>query len=347
MCDRSPVLSAARVSRYAAIGVLAWIAAGCTVSPEATVAAATAQTAQTADVKSLEPAAAIPPMPLIQGAHWHHFHFNSVDPTAAIAYYTQYFDAKPARFAGLMDAVWTQKSWLLFRKVDAKPSTAHDTAIWHIGWGAPDPKAEFQRQTQLGNKFYQPLTDISTGLGGRPDRFYYMYVESPDGTWIELNTARTDNFGHMHLFSADPIAAGDWYIRFFGATGRPLSTADAPSRAPRMSLTDIQVGPSSSLYLDNVNIIIYPMQYSQKVYASDWESGQTRLESTRGNVNDHIGVAVPNLDAALQVLKANGVVVTQEARAVQDKFRFAFIEGPDRIAIELIEDHTEHPPEEP
>ena len=286
------------------------------------------------------------PPPLIAGAHWHHFHFNSTDPKAAIEYYTKYFDAKPARFAGLSDAVWTQKSWLLFTKVNAKPSTAHDTPIWHIGWGAPNPKEEFKRQTAMGNKFFQPLTDISTGLGGRPDRFYYMYVESPDGTWIELNTARDDNFGHMHMFASDPIAAGDWYIKFFGATGRALSTADTPPRTPRISLTGLQVGPSSSIYLDNVNIIIYPIQYSQKAYASDWEPGQTELASTRGNVNDHFGISVPNLDQALQVLRANGVKVTQEPRDVQGKFKFAFIEGPDRVAIELIEDRTEQPPVE-
>jgi catechol 2,3-dioxygenase-like lactoylglutathione lyase family enzyme len=245
-----------------------------------------------------------------------------------------------------MDAIWTQKSWLLFNKVNTKPSTAHDTAIWHVGWGAPDPKAEFERQTELGNKFFQPLTDISTGLGGRPDRFYYMYVESPDGTWIELNTARSDNFGHMHLFAADPTAAGDWYIKFFGATGRALSTPDSPTRAPRISLTGLQVGPSSSLYLDNVNIIIYPIQYSQKAYASDWEPDQTQLASTRGNVNDHFGISVPNLDEALKTMRANGVKVTSEPRDIQGKFKFAFVEGPDNVAIELIEDHTDHPPEE-
>jgi len=150
----------------------------------------------------------------------------------------------------------------------------------------------------------------------------------------------------MHLFAADPIAAGDWYIKFFGAKGRALSTPDTPSRAPRMSLTGVQVGPSSSLYFDNVNIIIYPIEYSQKVYASDWKSGQTELASTRGNVNDHIGVSVPDLDAALQVFRAHGVTVTQEPRDVAGKFRYAFIEGPDHIAIELIEDRTEHPPQE-
>lgn len=286
------------------------------------------------------------PLPLIVGAHWHHFHFNTTDPTAAIAYYTKHFDAKPARFAEVADAVWTQKSWLLFNKVAIKPSTAHNTGIWHIGWGAPDPHAEFKRQTDLGNKFFQPLTDISTGLGGNPGRFFFMYVESPDGTWIELNTARNDNFGHMHMFSADPIATGDWYIKFFGVTGRALSTSETPSRNPRISLTGLQVGPSSSLYFDNVNMIIYPIQYSQKAYASDWQPGQSELATTRGNVNDHFGVSVPDLDAALKVFRANGVKVTQEPREVKGKFKFAFIEGPDHVAIELIEDHTTHPAEE-
>jgi catechol 2,3-dioxygenase-like lactoylglutathione lyase family enzyme len=333
-------------AKLCALALAIPLVAGCTTSQQAPAPPAASPAAPQPVVANLAPAGTTAPRPLIEGAHFHHVHFNSVDPQAAIAYYTKYFDAKPARFAGIADAVWTQKSWLLFTKVAAQPSTAHDTAIWHIGWGAPDPKTEFRRQTALGNEFYQPLTDISTGLGGRPDRFYYMYVQSPDGTWIELNTARTDNFGHLHLFSADPIAAGDWYIRFFGATGRALSTADQPSREPRMSLTGTQVGPSSSLYLDNVNLIIYPMQYSQKVYASDWGSDQTQLEPTRGNVNDHVGVSVPNLDTALRVVRDNGITITQPPRAVPEKFRYAFIEGPDRIAIELIEDHTEHPPEE-
>jgi catechol 2,3-dioxygenase-like lactoylglutathione lyase family enzyme len=98
-------------------------------------------------------------------------------------------------------------------------------------------------------------------------------------------------------------------------------------------------------------MIIYPVQYSQKVYAADWKPGQTELESTRGNVNDHFGVSVPDLNAALKIMRANGVKITQEARNVRGKFtrgklKAAFIEGPDHVAIELIEDYTQHPPEE-
>ncbi|HEY8540294.1 MAG TPA: VOC family protein, partial [Steroidobacteraceae bacterium] len=142
-------------------------------------ASASAQTPAAGEAQTQTPqrSAYTNPPPLIAGAHWHHFHVNTTDPVASIAYYTKHFDAKPARFADMMDAVWTQKSWLLFTKVDKKPSTKHNTAIWHIGWGAPDPHAEYERQLELGNKFVQPLTDISTGLGGRPGRFFYMYVE--------------------------------------------------------------------------------------------------------------------------------------------------------------------------
>jgi catechol 2,3-dioxygenase-like lactoylglutathione lyase family enzyme len=328
-----------RKNVFATAAIIALTTLGCSHSP-APESTARSSDAPAPPAPTQNPLVGPSSRPLISNARWHHIHFNSTDPARAIQYYTKHFDAKPARFAGLMDAVWTQKSWLLFSKVNATPSTAHDTAIWHVGWGAPDPKAEFVRQQQLGNRFQQPLTDISTGLGGTPDRFYYMYVESPDGTWVELNTARTDDFGHVHLFAADPLAAADWYIEMFGLKRRGSAT---PSRAPRMSLTGVQVGPSASLDFDNVNIIIYPVQYSQKVFAQDWEAGQTELDSTRGNVNDHIGVSVPDLEAALATMRARGVRVTQELREVGGKFKYAFIEGPDRIAIELIEDHSEHP----
>lgn len=281
------------------------------------------------------------PPPLIAGARFHHVHINTVDPKRAVAFYTKHFDARAATFAG-QPAVFAQASWLLFDKVSRKAPIALNTAIWHIGWGAPDPKAEFVRQQGLGADVFQPLTDISTGLGGRPDRFYYMYLQSPDRTLIELNTARTDDFGHMHMFSADPIAAGDWYIRFFGVTGRALSTPTIPPRTPRMSLLGLQVGPSSSLYFDNVNMIIYPVEYAKKAYAADWK-GISGIQSTRGNVNDHFAVSVPYLDAALKVFRANGVKVTSRVKTVRGQYRAAFIEGPDRVAIEIIEDRTPPP----
>ncbi len=320
--------------------ILSLMLSGCSQAPETANPTTVNQTASAAVQASApaDPQQAAAPAPaaaLIEGAEWHHFHINATDPAKSIDYYTRHFKAEPGRFADLMDAVKTQDSWLLFTKVNAEPSTKLNTAIWHIGWGAPDPKNEFTRQQGLGAKFFQELTDISTGLQGfRPDQFYYMYVESPDRTLIELNTARHDNFGHMHLFSADPAAAGEFYRKFFGATGR---IPGPEQRAASFSKQGVQVGPSASVNLNAVNIIIYPVEYAKTVYADDW-SGLSGFESTRGNVNDHIGISVPDLDKALETLRANGVTVTAEPREIAGRFKFAFIEGPDRIAIELIEE---------
>ena len=142
------------------------------------------------------PAPAAPPPPidaLIKDAHWHDVTINTVDPQGAVDFYAKHFKARAATWNG-RPAVWTQKSWLLFNKVSKPASPAFNTAIWHIGWGAPDPKAAYAHQLSIGTTFAQPLTDISTGLSGfRPDQFYYMYVATPEHTMVELNTANHDN----------------------------------------------------------------------------------------------------------------------------------------------------------
>lgn len=270
-------------------------------------------------------------------AHFHHLHLNTLDPKGAIDFYTSKFDCEKAKFAGTLDAVWAQKSWMLFNKVEKAPPWELTSAIWHFGWGAEDMKATYEKQVAAGTKFFTPLTDISD-IGGRTGAtglFYYAYVESPDKALIELNTAGHHRFGHLHLFSADPVAAGEWYAKYFGAKRRGTG---APSRAPRF-YRDYQIGPSMTLDMDNVNIIIFPVEYTKKAYPEHWK-GKTELESTKGHVVDHVGFSVANLPEALEKLRKDGVKVTDEIRAVAGgKIKFAFIEGPDKIRIELIEGH--------
>lgn len=271
------------------------------------------------------------PMP---EAHFHHLHLNTTDPKAAIEFYTSRFDCEKAKFAGLLDAVWAQKSWILFSKANTAPPWELVSSIWHFGWGAEDMPAAYQKQLDMGTKFFTPLTDISD-IGGRATdrKFYYAYVQSPDRALIELNTASHHRFGHLHLFSEDPIAAGEWYAKHFGAT----STRSAPpSREPRM-YRGHQIGPSASLIKDNVNIIIYPVQYSKHAYADHWK-GQSGIVSTKGRVVDHVGFSFANLEEALERLRKSGVPVTQEIRSI-GKIKFAFVEGPDKMNIEVIEGH--------
>ena len=251
-------------------------------------------------------------------AHFHHVHLNTTDPAAAIEFYTQHFDCEKKSYQG-HDAVWAQKSWLLFNKVAAAPPSEVISTIWHIGWGAEDMPATYRKQLDRGTPFQTPLTDIS-GLAGRPG-FYYAYVDGPDHALIELNTANHHHFGHLHLFSADPVAAGEWYVKNFGAVslgGR------SPSRQPRF-YKGFQVGPSASLLMDNVNIIIFPMEHARQTFPDVWKDRQS-FESSAGRVIDHIAFSVPDLAAARERLSKAGIAVDKDG----------FLEGPDRIRIELV-----------
>ncbi|MGE0128710.1 MAG: VOC family protein [Blastocatellales bacterium] len=272
-------------------------------------------------------------------AHFHHLHLNTTDPKAAIDFYTSKFDCEKAKFAGLVDGVWAQKSWMLFSKVEKAPPWELTSAIWHFGWGAEDMKATFEKQVAAGTKFFTPLTDISDigGNAGATGLFYYAYVESPDKALIEINTAPHHRFGHLHLFSADPVGAGEWYMKYFGAKRR---STRPPSREPRF-YRGYQIGPSTSLMMDNVNIIIFPAEYLKKDYPDRWK-GKVELESTKGRAVDHVGFSVSNLPEAVEKLRKDGVKVTDEIRSIAGgKIKFAFIEGPDKIRIELIEGHPE------
>ena len=249
--------------------------------------------------------------------HFHHVHLNTTDPTAAIEFYTHHFDCEKGSYQG-KDAVWAQKSWLLFNKVASAPPSDVLSAIWHIGWGAEDVPATYRKQLDMGTPFQTPLTDIS-GLTGRAG-FYYAYVDGPDHVLIELNTANHHHFGHIHVFSDDPIAAGEWYAKNFGANllGRN------PSREPRF-YKGMQVGPSASLLMDNVNIIIFPKEHARQTFPDVWKDRQT-FESTKGRVVDHIAFSVDDVAATRERLRAAGIEVDKDG----------FVEGPDKVRIELV-----------
>jgi catechol 2,3-dioxygenase-like lactoylglutathione lyase family enzyme len=274
-------------------------------------------------------------------AHFHHLHLNATDPQAAISFYTSKLESEKRKFAGAMDGVWSQKSWLLFTKVNAAPAAEVTSAIWHMGWGGGENMQEtYQKQVASGTKFQTPITDISDqcdGKGGN-GRFFFSYIDGPDHALIELNTtpANITYFDHVHLLSEDPIAAAEWYVKEFGLRRR---SPDPPSREARYRCGR-QTAPSVALMMDDVSIIIYPVGNAKAAFPDAWK-GRDSLESSQGHAIDHLGFSVENLDKTLERLKGDGVKVMEEQRSqFGGKLKFAFIEGPDHIRIEVLEDHT-------
>jgi len=273
-----------------------------------------------------------PPAAPTQLAHFHHLHFNSADPQSAIDFYTTRFNGEKARF-GNQDAVWTGRSWFFFHKVNQAPPSDIVASLYHLGWGAQDPKAAYQRLVDAGVKFETPLTDLFDLLGtGAPGRGYYAYVDGPDHALIELNGGASNNFQHVHLVSDDPVASSQWYMKEFAIPSR----GPAPSKEPRFN-KGLQVGPLVFLNVDGVLFAWFPTNLVKSLYPKAWQ-GRTGLASSEGRALDHFAFSVDNLDAALARLQADGVKVLEPAHtSMGGKLKSAFVAAPDNVRLELVE----------
>jgi len=257
-------------------------------------------------------------------AQFHHVHLNSADPAAAIAFYTGTFDVtKKTTLAG-MDVVQSENMYLMFNQKKAKPPTdvVADTAIWHFGWGSTDMEADYKKHLAAGVTFQTPITRLGSGT-------LFAYMKGPDSALVEINTSQTRAFIHVHLYSDAPLCAADWYIKHLGAVSRAASQRTGPCEVPFAAPSEplgVIRSPATTVRIGEVNLIIYPRQ----------RPGQ--LVSTRGHVVDHIAVSYPDVAAVLDELRKSGVKVIEELyKFGNTNKRAAMIEGPDRIAVELVE----------
>ena len=255
-------------------------------------------------------------------SQFHHVHLNSVDPGAAMSFYTKTFDVTKATKLAGTDAVQSENMYLLFNRVASAPAVAPDSAIWHFGWGSTDMEADYKKHLASGISFQTPITRLGSGT-------LFAYMKAPDGALVEINTSQTRAFIHVHLYSDAPLCAADWYVKNLGAVSRANSQhtgpCEVPFAAPSEPLGVIR-SPATTVRIGEVNLIIYPRQRPGP------------LVSTRGHVVDHIAVSYPDVAPVVDRLRKTGVKVIEELHQFGNtNKRTAMIEGPDRIAIELVE----------
>jgi len=297
--------------------------------------------------------------------HVHHVHLNSVDPAKAAAYYPKPFalTAMKTTFNGY-EAVKTGNLYLLFTKVTAPPPnelTGSQTSVWHFGWNTPDSRKYDENFRKMGLQIAQmwdaadgKLVDMSSDtLPGLPTQEQILemrakgvqptreggfgYLRGPDGIMIENAQAGTsERFNHIHMYHEHPNCAMQWYITHLGATlprgrgGAPgtLPAGDckqlyAPPTWPSFAKTGFVREPSGAVFFDDISISIRP-----------WPGGG--LVSTRGHVVDHWALSVSDLDSTVTRLQGEGVKFLEQIHP-WGNMRAAMIEGPDRVAIELVE----------
>jgi hypothetical protein len=305
--------------------------------------------------------------PKVEALHFHHMHLNSTDPKAAAAYYPRPFalSAAATTFNGF-EAVKTGNVYILFTKVASTPQnelTGPQTSVWHFGWNTPDSRKYDENFRKMGLTIAQmwdaadgKLVDMSSDtLPGLPTQEQILemrekgtqptrqggfgYLRGPDGAMIEnAQAGTTERFNHVHMYHEHPRCAMEWYVTHLGAkmpAGRggsaPAEPAGgdchtktyAPPTWPSFAKTGFVRDPAGGVTFDDISISIRP-----------WPGGG--LVSTRGKIYDHWALSTANLDATVTRLKGEGVKFLEETHPWGSS-RAAMIEGPDRIAIELVE----------
>ena len=302
--------------------------------------------------------------PAVAPMHVHHVHLNSVNPKAAAAYYPRPFSASASTttFNG-HDAVKTGDLYLVFTQVKTPPLTeltGPQTAVWHFGWNTPDSRKYNERFRAMGLEIAQmwdaadgKLVDMSSdALPGFPTQEQILelrakktqptrqggfgYLRGPDAALIEnAQAGQVERFNHIHMYHEHPFCAMAWYARHLGARIPPNPPAGvasggdckqpyAPPTWPSFfKFPGFVRDPSGAVFFDDISISIRP-----------WPGGG--LVSTRGKLVDHWALSTADLTGVIARLKNEGVKVLEEIRPWGSS-RAAMIEGPDRIAIEIVE----------
>lgn len=120
---------------------------------------------------------------------------------------------------------------------------------------------------------------------------------------ISAQSGFLDIVDHIHIAAPDQAQAVDWYRRHFG--GEPMT--EGPDRL-RFGDTRLLVQRSAD------------------------------AEPSAGSAVDHIGFSVPDIDATVAALAADGATLEGEVRDVAGLFPLAFAVDPWGTRLEIVED---------
>jgi catechol 2,3-dioxygenase-like lactoylglutathione lyase family enzyme len=299
---------------------------------------------------------------------FHHLHLNSVNPEAAIAFYTKRFPSTAAStFAGQPALRSPNDVLVLFTKVEAPPATQPATAFWHFGWHVTDVRKTLDGYKRDGITLLPLYTgdaggtvfvssDTWPGTGGvlgltlqgiveakakgvKPvGGAGFAYLRGPDDAMVEYQgNMPAERFNHVHMFQDQPFCAQLWYESRLNvpAASRAGETprAEANCRVERSPARTFPALESDGMYRTPS---VTSTRFGDVSFFWYMNQGEQPAVSTRGHLMDHVGLSVADLDAWVAKLKATGVTFLTQPYTL-GTFRAVIIEGPSREAIELVE----------
>lgn len=321
------------------------------------------------------PAAEAPPAEVVtlpnEVPQLHHVGLNSVDTETAIGWYEALWPAATrARFAG-RDAV-AAEMLVVIQAVDEPPAGAFlpalgrpeaQSAIWHIGafldtthsdtlaaalgtahlplYTGPEGSDPVWRSGLAPYRGTHTAAALAEVEPAEPRAGGFSYLLAPDGALFELTggPGTTPSLSHVHLFHEQPRCAAEWYASHLGlapasppvAEGESCEATPAEPGWPSLERIGTIRQPRATVEPDGGQFSIYPRQC-----VGDRCGSPTPLVGSRGQVIDHVGLQVVDLDGWDAWFRQEGVPLLEPLHDI-DEGRALMIEGPDAIAIELVE----------
>ena len=151
-----------------------------------------------------------------------------------------------------------------------------------------------------------------------------------------------NRFGHVHLLSDDVNAAAKWYMQNLGLEGPPR---DIPKPPPPPKDFVLKSGDqsifrylwASAVRAPGVEINIFGKP--DKDYGIWWNyPPMGEFEPTKGRAINHMAFSYRDIDPVFERMQKAGVEILEP---ISDKpefgFRSFFVQGPDKVLIEVVE----------
>ena len=260
-------------------------------------------------------------------AHFHHVRLNVTHVDESIRFYQKVFGAVPVKFRGGQDALFTERSFILFNPVDTPPERTLNTGIWHIGWGGVDVKNEYEWWRKQGIDIHTPLSPLPGN-----DNFYF-YISGPDKELIEINTMGHHRFGHVHLFASDVNETAAWYAEHLG-----LKAARAKVPKPKGDMATLAAIWMNFIRCDNVSIIVFGKPDIDPPPPWWPDSPLKELQPTRGRPIDHLAFSYREIEPVFARMQQAGVTIVEPIREdARLKLKSFYVQAPDGVLIEIVE----------
>ncbi|MGH9140545.1 MAG: VOC family protein [Vicinamibacterales bacterium] len=301
---------------------------------------------------------------------FHHLHLNSMNPDAAVAFYTKAFPStSKTTWAGLPALKSPNNVLVLFTRVDQPPATQPQTAFWHFGWHVTNERQTMARlradgvtllplYTGDGDRTVNINSDTYPGTGGVLGRTRaqleearqnnvkpaggagFAYIRGPDDALIEVQgDMPAERFNHVHMYHEEPFCSQLWYQQHLnvpipqGRRGAPAPPrTEVNCKAPRAADKTWPALDADGMY----RAPQIPLVFGDVSMGGYMRQSDAPLVGTRGHLADHVGLSVADLDRWVAKLRAENVTFLEQPYKLGDT-RAVMIEGPSREALELVE----------